>query len=180
MTVNQAHILRVPSQVLTIQRRIVDSHILTLPERILRDNFSIVNLYILTILEYIFGITLQSIYIDILREHEGIGSLMQLHILQFQAIYLPESFVGIVNHHVLQLYVLHLTEELRAINRTILHHQIVGVPDGRTRTRCKIAAFDFSTIHVPPRVFSIELAIVTFHVLALLDTRLSIYNCDFL
>jgi hypothetical protein len=66
----------VPSQILAIERRIVDGDILTLPERVLSKDVSMVNLYILAVLENVFCIALQSIYIDILREHEGIGSLM--------------------------------------------------------------------------------------------------------
>ena len=169
-----------PSQILAIEGRIVDSYVLALPKRILGNDVSIVNLYILTILEHVFCIALQSVYIDILREHKGVSTLVQLNILKSQSVNLPEGFISIVNHHILKLYILHLTEELRTIDGAILHHQIVGVPDGRTRSWCKITTLYTSTINMPPGIFAIKLTVITLHTLALLDARFTINNHDIL
>jgi hypothetical protein len=54
-----------------------------------------VNLHISAVLEYILGIALQSVYIDVLGKHEWISSIVEFYVLQFQAIYLPESLVCI-------------------------------------------------------------------------------------
>ena len=42
MAVHQSDVLRVPSQVLTINQRVVDSHVLALPERVFGDDMGIV------------------------------------------------------------------------------------------------------------------------------------------
>ena len=105
---------------------------------------------------------------------------MKLYIPEPQAIDLPESLVGIIDDHILQLHVAHLAEELRPVDGTITHHQVVGVPDGRARARGKVTAFDTRPVDVPPGVLAIELAIVALHPLALLDARLPINDGDIL
>ena len=57
---------------------------------------------------------------------------MQLHVLQFQAIDSPEHLIGIVDNYILQFYIVHLTEELGTVDDTVLHLQVVGIPNGRT------------------------------------------------
>ena len=56
---------------------------------------------------------------------------MQLHILNLYAIYFPESLVSISNLYVLELQIIHLTEKLRPIDARVLHHHIIGIPNGR-------------------------------------------------
>ena len=137
-----------------------------------------VNLYILAILENVFGIALQSIYIDILTEHKGISTLVKLYVLKFQTVNLPEGFISIVNNHILKFYILHLTEELWAIDGTIPHHKVVSIPNGRTGTWGKIATLYTRSVNMPPRILSIKLTVITLHTLALLNARFAINNHD--
>ena len=54
---------------------------------------------------------------------------MQFHVLDLNAVHLPEGLIGIGDLHILQRQVLHLTEELRPVDARVSHHQVVGVPD---------------------------------------------------
>ena len=61
----------------------------------------VVYLYVVAVLEYIFGVAFQAVYKDVIREHERVGAIVQLNVLQFQTVYLPESLVGIIDGYVL-------------------------------------------------------------------------------
>ena len=180
VTIHEPHVLRVPGQILTVEQGVIDRHVLALPEGVLRHDLSMVYLHVLAVLKHVLRVALQSVDIDVLREHEGIGALVQLDIPESEAVDLPESLVGIIDHHILQLHVAHLTEELRPVDGAVAHHQVVGVPDGRARARGEVAAFDTRPVDVPPGVLAIELAIVALHPLALLDARLPINDGDIL
>ena len=130
MAVDQTDILRVPGEIFAIEIGIINRDILALPERVLRQDIGMMHLYILTILEHVFRIALKTIDIDVLREHKGISTTMQLYILDLNTIYLPESFISIGNLHILECQVVHLAEELGPVDTRILHHHIVGIPDG--------------------------------------------------
>ena len=158
-----------PGQILAIKHRVIDGDVLALPERVLRHDIRMMNLYILTVLEHVFGIALQSVDKDILREHKGISTLVQLDILQSEAVDLPESLVCIVNDNILQHHVFHLTEELRTVDSATLHDQVISVPDSRARAWSEVTIFNQGTVDMPPRVFAIKLAIAAFHVLTLLN-----------
>lgn len=112
-------VLAVPGQILTIQFRIIDGYILAFPETVLGCNLCVVNLYISAVLEYILGVALKSVYIDVLGEHEWISSIVEFYVLQFQAIYLPESLISICDVYVLQIQILHFAEELRPIDGAV-------------------------------------------------------------
>ena len=88
------------------------------------------HLYVLAVLKHIFGIALQTIYINVLAEHKRISAAMQGDILQAQVFHLPEGLVGIGDIDIFQYDVLHLTEKFRAINAATAHLKVVGVPDG--------------------------------------------------
>ncbi len=178
MTAHEAHVLRVPSQIFTVEDGVVDGDVLALPEGILGDDASVVYLHVLAVLEHILRVALESVDIDVVGEHEGIGAVVQLHIADCQPVDAPERLVGIVDDNILQLDVLHLTEELRPVDDAVLHPQVVGVPDGRARARCEIAVRDDGTVDVPPWVLAEEAAIVGLHVLTLLNARLSVDDGD--
>ena len=97
MAVDQPEVFGVPAQIFTIENRIVDGHILCFPERVLRRNLRIAYLGVLHILEYIFGVAHQSVYFDVLAEHEWIGAVVQRHVIQRESVYAPECLVGIVD-----------------------------------------------------------------------------------
>lgn len=99
---------------------------------------------------------------------------MQGAVLDFQSVHAPECLVGIVDGDVLQFQVVHLAEELRAVDDTVLHLHVVAVPDGRTALGGKIAARDETAVYLPPRVLAIELAVVTLQIVTALDARLSV------
>ena len=101
---------------------------------------------------------------------------MQFYVLQFQPIHLPESFVGIGYLHVFQLQILHLSEELRAVDHAVFHHHIVAIPDGRPAFGRKIAVRNDRSVYMPPRVFAIELGRITLQILTTFDARLTIYD----
>ena len=169
-------VLAVPGQILTIQFRIIDGHILAFPETVLGCNLCVVNLHISAVLEYILGVTLQSIYIDILGEHERISSIVEFYVLQFQAIYLPESLISICDVYVLQIQILHFAEEFRTIDGAVFHHHIVAIPDGRAAFRGEVAVGNDRTVNMPPRVLPVKLGMVAFYVLAAFDARLAVCN----
>ena len=136
--------------------------------------------HILTILEHILRITLETVDIDILTEHERISATMQFHIFQAKTVNTPERLVGITYFDILQFHVFHLAEELRTVNATTAHHQVIRIPDGRARPFCKITIFDKGAVNVPPGVFAIETTVFRLHPLALLDTTLAIGYRDVL
>ena len=169
VTAHEFHILAVPRQILAIELRVVDCNIVALPERVLGRNLGMVNLYVLAVLEYIFGIAHQSVHIDVLGEHERIGAFVKFHILELQSVYTPESFVSIIDFDPLQREVLHLTEELRAVDDGVFHHHIIAVPDGRTATLGKVTVGDEAAVYVPPGIFAVETGVVALQVFAALD-----------
>ena len=169
-------VLAVPGQILPIQFRIINGYILAFPETVLGCNLCVVNLHISAVLEYIFRVALKSVYIDILGEHEWISSIVEFYVLQFQAIYLPESLISICDVDVLQIQILHFAEELRPIDGAVFHHHIITIPDGRTAFWGEVAVCDKRTVHMPPRVFAIKLGMVAFYVLAALDARFAVCN----
>ena len=71
---------------------------------------------------------LESIDIYILRKHERVCTLVELNVLNLESVNAPECLIGIINLHVLQGQVLHLTEEFRSIDYGILHDHIIAVP----------------------------------------------------
>ena len=105
---------------------------------------------------------------------------MQGDVLQSQAVNLPEGLVGIHDVDVLQLDVAHLAEELRTVDTTTAHDEVVRIPDGRTRSLGEIAVLYECSVNVPPGVLAIEAAMARLHVLALLDGRLTIGDGDIL
>lgn len=62
---------------------------------------------------------------------------MQLHILQLQSINTPEGLISIIDLYILELQMLHLAEELRAIDHTVAHHHVAAIPNGRATARGK-------------------------------------------
>ena len=64
------------------------------------------------------------------QEHERVGTLVQFHILDLQAVDAPKRLVGIGYLDILQRHVLHLAEKLRTIDNTVSHHHVVAIPDG--------------------------------------------------
>ena len=180
MAVHQPDVLGVPCQVFTVQLRVVNGDIFTLPEGVLGQNLGVVHLHVLAVLEHILGVRLQSVYVDVLREHKRIGAAVQLYVLQPQTVHFPECLVGIGDVHVLQLHVLHFAEELRTVYPAAAHHQVVGIPDGRSRTQCKVAVLNQCTVHVPPGVFAVEPAVLGLDVAALLDAALAVGYRDVL
>ena len=131
MTVDQSDILRVPGQILTIYLGVIDRYVLTLPERVLGHNLGMVYLYVLTVLEHVLRVAFQTVYIDVFGEHKRIGAIVQLDVMQLQVLHLPECLVSIVDGDILQFHPFHLTEELRTVNDTVFHGQVVRVPDSR-------------------------------------------------
>ena len=139
-----------------------------------------VHFYVLTILKHVLRIALQSVDIDILREHERISTTMQSHILDLKAVDFPEGLVGIRDLYILQFQIPHLAEELRTIDARVPHHHIIGIPDSRTGPESEIAVLYISTINMPPRVFAIKLTPVRLDITALLDTTLTVLDSDIL
>ena len=102
MAAHQLDVLAVPSEVFSVQLRVIHRHVLTLPEAVLGRNLGMVYLHVLAVLENVLRVALQAIHVDIFGEHEWIGAIVQLHILQLQSIHLPEGLVGIRDVHALQ------------------------------------------------------------------------------
>ena len=180
VTVHQAYIPRVPAEVFAIEVGIINCDILALPEGVLGENLSMVHLDILAVLEDILRIAVQSVDKDVLAEHKRIGTPMQGNILQTQVLDFPEGLVSIGDVDILEFYVVHLAEELRTIDATATHHQVVGIPDSRARAHRKVAVLDESSIDMPPGVLAIEATISGLHVLALFDATLAIGDDDIL
>ena len=101
---------------------------------------------------------------------------MQLHILQLQSINTPEGLISIIDLYILELQMLHLAEELRAIDHTIVHHHVAAIPNGRATAGGKIATGDQATVDVPPSVFAIKLRVAALDIVTTLDARLTIGN----
>ena len=83
------------------------------------------NFYILHVLENIFTIALQSVHIDVAAEHEGVGAVVKLQIVDVQSVTTPKHFIGIIHLHVFYFYIVHLAEHFGGINDCVLHHQVV-------------------------------------------------------
>ena len=105
---------------------------------------------------------------------------MQLHVLDPDAVHLPEGLIGIGDLHVFKRQILHLTKELRTVDTGVRHHQIVGVPDGRARAEGGRAVVAPGPVGVPPRILTLEFTAVGLHIPALFDARLTIGNRDIL
>ena len=128
VTVHQTEISGVPAKVFAVQLRIIDGHILHFPEGILGGNPGIVNLHVFHILENILAVALQSVHIDVTAEHEGIGSPMQLKVLDADAAATPEHFISIVHCDVFYINLAHLPEHFGSVNHGIFHLQMIRIP----------------------------------------------------
>ena len=123
------------------------------------------------LLEHVFGIRLQSVDAYIAAVHEGIGALVQHHVLKRQSVDAPECLIGIVDCDVLEREVLHLAEELWTVDDAVFHVHIVRIPDGRTRSGGEIAVAYVRALDVPQRIFAFEVAVAAHDVATLLDAR---------
>ena len=99
---------------------------------------------------------------------------MKLKIFDLDALDIPESLVGIVDSHILQGKIIHLTEEFRPVDDTVLHCHIVAVPDSRAGTDSEIAIRNQATVHMLPRILAVETTIIGFHIVAALDSWFSV------
>ncbi len=173
VTVDQTQTAGMPSEVLAMEFGVVDGDILHLPKRIFGINLGVVYLYVTTILEHILGIALQTIDADIAAMHEGIGTLVEHHIVQGQSADAPKGLIGIVDGDIFEREVVHLAEEFRAVDHTVPHRHVIGIPDGRARSGCKITILDERTVNVPQRIFAFKVAIAANDVAARLHARLT-------
>lgn len=170
----QLDMLAMPGKIFSIKFGIIHCHVVALPETVLGRDLGMMNLYVFTILEDIFGIGSQAIDIHILAEHKWVGTLMKGDILDFQSVNAPKRLIGIIDGHVFQFEVVHLTEELGTINHTVAHDHIVAVPYGRAALRGKVATGDKAAVNVPPGILAIEFAVAALQIVATLDARLTI------
>ena len=129
MAVNESDIVGVPCQVLSIQLTVIDRHVVTFPERVFRRDLGMVDLHILAVLKDVFGIAGQPIHVDILAEHEGIGALMELYVLQGQSVDPPEGLVSVRDLDIFEVEVFHFPEELRTVDDGVFHLHVIGIPD---------------------------------------------------
>lgn len=137
-------------------------------------------LEILAILEDVLGFAFETVNKDIFAVHERIGALMELEVLDLDAFYIPKCLVSVIDRDILQRQIIHLPEEFRPVNDTVLHGHIVAIPNGRAGTDSKVTIGDQTAVHMPPRVLAIKTAIISFHIAAALDSRLSINYLDVL
>ena len=86
------------------------------------------NLHILHILENILAVTLQSVHINVIAEHEGISSSMQLKVFNTDTVATPEYLISIVHRDVFNVNLTHLAEHFGSVNHGIPHLQMVGIP----------------------------------------------------
>ena len=162
-----------PAEVLAVEFGIVDGYILNFPERILRRDFGMVDFYVLHILEHILTVALQSVHINVVAEHERIGSAMQFEVFDADAVATPEHFIGIVHRYVLDVYFVHLAEHFRCVDNRVGHFQVVGVPQGRAASDIEITTVDFETMYMPEGIIALKTAFHGFDVAALFDGRFS-------
>ena len=173
LAVHQPYVLRVPSQILAVEVGVADSDILALPEGVFRHDVGIDEFHVLTVLEHIFRIAFQTVYLHILAEHEGIGAVVEFQVAGLDIAATPESLVGIVDDHILQVEVVHLAEELRGIDTGVAHVHVIAVPDGRAGTDIELAAVDLKPMDMPEGVLTPETAVLGLNVRALLDGTLA-------
>lgn len=128
---NKFNVFAVPCEVFAIELRVVDHHIVTLPETVFRGDLRMMDLDVLAVLEDILRVTLQFVDINIFTEHKRVSALMELYILDLQAIDTPECLIGVIDLDILQGEVLHLAEEFRSVDDRVLHYHVIAVPDGR-------------------------------------------------
>ena len=156
-----------PTEILAVEFGIVDGHILHLPESVLRCDFGIVDFYILHVLEHILTVAFQSVHINIVAEHERLGTAMQFEVLDTDAVATPEHFISIVHRHVFDVDFIHLTEHLWCVDNRVGHLQVVGIPQCRTPSNIEIAMVDFETVYMPEGIITLETAFERFDITTL-------------
>ena len=132
VAVDEAQVLGVPPQILSVEHRVVHGDVLRLPERVLGSYARVAYLGVPHILEHILRVALQSVHNYVAAAHEGVGALVQGDVAYVQTVDVPESLVGIVYLHVLESEVLHLAEELRTVYHAVLHGHVIRIPDCRS------------------------------------------------
>ncbi len=156
MTSYEFDALAVPRKILSVEIGIVDGNVFTLPKTVFCGDFCVVYLNILAILEHVFRIRLQAVYINVFAKHERVGAFVEFHILYFQSADFPKSFVGVVDFYVFEAQVAHLAKKLRAVNHAVSHHHVIAVPYSRAAAGSKIAVLYYTSVNMPPRIFSVE------------------------
>ena len=142
-----------PSQVFTLQFRIVNGYIFGIPERIFRVDYGITYFYILTILERI--VSLLAIIFDtyIFAVHKQIVCMSHFHVFQFHVPAVPKRFLCIRNAYPLQPDTIHFTKHFRRFNQSICHFQITRIPQSGTGAFGKQTVFHHKAVNVPKRIF---------------------------
>jgi hypothetical protein len=99
---------------------------------------------------------------------------VQLQVAGLDEVAAPEGLVSIVDKDVLKLDTVHLAKHLRSVYPGIAHLQMVAIPQGRTGTGIKLATPDLEAMHMPERILSPEVAILSLYVRAFLDGTLTV------
>ncbi len=79
-------------------------------------------------LEYVFAVAFQTVDINVVAEHERVGTAVQFQVFYAQVPAPPEDFVGVVHYNVLQVCFIHFAEHFRGVDNRIGHFQLVAVP----------------------------------------------------
>ena len=174
VAVDEAHVLGVPGQILAVELGVDDGDVLALPEGVLRDDVGIAQRDVLAVLEDIFRVAAQTVDLDVLREHEGIGAVVQLQVAGTHVATAPEGLVGIVDDDILQVEVVHLAEHLRPVDARVAHVHVVAVPEGRAGADVKLAAVDPEAVDMPEGILAPEAAVLCLDVATLLDGALAV------
>ena len=148
-----------PAEILPVEFGVVYRHILDFPERVLGGDLRVADFCVPDILEHILAVALESVDTDVPAEHERIGAAVQDEVLRMYAAASPEHLVGVVHRDVLERELLHLAEHLGRIDDGVFHCEVVGVPQGRAASRCKIAVPYGEAVHMPEGVVPDEAAV---------------------
>ena len=128
MTANETQVLGMPAEVFAIKVRIIYGYVLCFPEGILCDNMRIANNDILDILENILRVALKAIDINILAKHERISAFVQTDVAHLQILDAPESLISVIQLNILDCQAIHFAEELGRIDDGVAHDHVVAIP----------------------------------------------------
>ena len=169
VAVDEAQVAGMPTEVLAVQLGVVDGDVLHFPERVFGRDFGVVDFHVLHVLEHVLAVAFQPVHVDVVAEHERIGTVMQFQVLDADMVASPEHFVGVVHLHVFYVYLVHLAEHLGGVDDGVFHFQMVGIPQGRAASHVEITAFDGEAVNVPKRVVPFKAAVRGHDVAAFLD-----------
>lgn len=128
VAVDQTEIARVPTEIFAVKLGIIDGDVLTFPKSVLGGDFSVVDLDVAGILEHIFAVADKSVDSDTTAKHEGVGSAVEVEILDSDVLAAPESFVSIIDDYIFDVDACHFAKHFGSVNHRVGHFQVRAIP----------------------------------------------------